>query len=76
MGIAVLPCFLADTVPDLKRLELITSKSFCGDIWILRHEDLRATARVRAFVDFMIEAFERHRDLLEGRCYSGRPTLN
>jgi DNA-binding transcriptional LysR family regulator len=75
MGIAMLPCFIADTVPDLKRLELITSKSFCGDIWILRHEDLRATARVRAFVDFMIEAFEHHRDLLEGRCYSSRPTL-
>lgn len=70
MGIAILPCFMADTIPTLQRLELITSKSFCGDLWILRHEDLRATARVRAFVDFMIEAFEQHRDLLEGRCYS------
>ena len=75
MGIAVLPCFLADTVPGLKRLELITSKDFCGDLWILRHEDLRATARVRVFVDFMLEALEGHRDLLEGRHYTNQPTL-
>ena len=75
MGIAMLPCFLADTIPTLKRLELLTSKSLCGELWILRHEDLRATARVRAFVDFMIEAFEHHRDLLEGRCYLEPPVL-
>ncbi|WP_172597610.1 LysR family transcriptional regulator [Sulfuriflexus mobilis] len=70
MGIAMLPCFLADTVPSLERLELISSRGTCGDLWVLTHEDLRATARVRAFIDFMLEAFERHRDLLEGRRYT------
>ena len=71
IGIAMLPCFLADTVPSLERLERITAKGTCGDLWILTHEDLRATARVRAFIDFMLNAFEQHRDLLEGRCYHG-----
>jgi len=70
IGIAMLPCFLADMVPSLKRLEKITAKGTCGDLWILTHEDLRATARVRAFIDYMIKAFEQHRDLLEGHCYA------
>lgn len=69
MGIAMLPCFLADTVPSLKRLELISTRGTCGDIWILTHEDLRATARVRAFIDFMLIAFKHHSDLLLGSCY-------
>lgn len=69
MGIAMLPCFLADTLPSLQRLELISTRGSCGDLWILTHEDLRATARVRAFIDFMLKAFERHSDLLLGRCY-------
>jgi len=75
MGIAMLPCFLADTVPSLERLELLSKVGTCGDLWILTHEDLRATARVRAFVNFMLEAFDRHRDLLEGRCYISTPSL-
>ena len=75
MGIAMLPCFIADTVPSLHRLELMTTRGNCGDLWILTHEDLRATARVRAFIDFMNKAFERHRDLLQGRCYMKSPAL-
>lgn len=74
MGLTMLPCFMADPIPDLHRLAL-SGASSCGDIWILTHKDLRATARVRTFIDFMLEAFERHRDLLEGRCYTNSPTL-
>jgi len=69
IGIAMLPCFLADKVSSLVRLELIAAKGICGDLWILTHEDLRATARVRAFIDHMLKAFEQHRDLLLGKCY-------
>jgi len=71
MGIAMLPCFIADRVPTLQRLEILNSKGPCGDLWMLTHQDLRATARVKAFTDFMLKAFEPHRDLLEGRCYLG-----
>ena len=37
------------------------------ELWVLSHEDLRATARMRAFRDFIAEAIVRQRDLLEGR---------
>ncbi len=57
-------------MPSIERLEHITAKGSCGDLWILTHEDLRATARVRAFIDYMLNAFEQHRDLLEGRLYT------
>ncbi|MFV1984436.1 MAG: LysR family transcriptional regulator [Thiohalomonadales bacterium] len=75
MGLAMLPCFIADTVPSLERLEFFSNNGTCGALWILTHEDLRATGRVRAFIDFMLNAFEIHRDLLEGRCYVPAPKI-
>lgn len=38
------------------------------DLWLLTHEDLRNTARVRIFLDFMAAALAANADLLEGRC--------
>jgi hypothetical protein len=35
-------------------------------LWILTHEDLRRTARVRAFTQFAAAALSRQRTLLEG----------
>ncbi|HFD32794.1 MAG TPA: LysR family transcriptional regulator [Gammaproteobacteria bacterium] len=76
MGLAMLPCFLADPVQSLQRLHLIpSSAASCGDLWILTHKDLRSTARVRVFVDFMVEAFDRHCEVLEGRSYTCSPKL-
>jgi len=66
MGMAMLPCFVGDSEPKLKRLTTETSTA-CGDIWVLTHKDLHNTARVRAFIDFMVAAFEKHRDLIEGK---------
>lgn len=34
--------------------------------WVLTHEDLRHTPRVRAFTDFAAEALRKYRLLLEG----------
>ena len=68
MGLAMLPCFIADPIETLQRLHLVApEEASCGDLWILTHQDLRATARVKAFMDFMLEVFDRHLDLLEGR---------
>jgi len=36
-------------------------------LWLLTHAELRRTARVRAFTEFMAEALANERDLLEGR---------
>ncbi|GGY04986.1 LysR family transcriptional regulator [Litchfieldella qijiaojingensis] len=55
MGLAVLPCYLADADHALARLtdpipELAT------DLWLLTHPDLRHVARIRALLDFVTEA--------------------
>ena len=43
-----------------------------NSIWILLHRDLRKTACIRAFVDFMVVAILKHNPLLEGRLESTR----
>lgn len=66
LGISMLPCFLADPDPELERLppgEPLSSR----DVWILTHKDLRHTARVRTFMDFIAEVIKEQSDLLEGR---------
>ncbi len=65
LGLALLPCFLGDVEPELRRVAgspLLPGLS----LWVLFHGDLRKTARVRAFVDFIVPAILRHRALLEG----------
>lgn len=50
IGVAVLPCYLADPDPDLMRIgDMIDDISV--DLWLLAHPDLRSTARVRAVLD-------------------------
>ncbi len=65
LGIALLPCFLGDPEPDLRRVPA-TPLLPGANIWVLYHSDLRKTARVRAFVDFIVPAILRHRALLQG----------
>lgn len=67
MGLAMLPCYLGDTEPTLRRVPT-TALTPGRDIWLLTHEDLRHTARVRRFLDCMAQALLAKRDLLEGRC--------
>ncbi len=67
LGIAKLPCFIGDKDPDLSRVPPGLSNN-TWDIWLLTHQDLRYTARVRLFMDFMFEAFKSHHDLVEGLC--------
>ena len=52
LGIAHLPCFLGDLDKRIMRVPGIAPKPD-RSIWILLHGDLRNTARVRAFVDFV-----------------------
>jgi DNA-binding transcriptional LysR family regulator len=66
LGAAILPCVLGDDDPDLRRIvpDLLVP---AGEIWVLTHPDLRATARVRAFVDFVRDSIVARRELIEGR---------
>ena len=65
-GLAVLPCFLADSEPALMRV-LPPDARLASALWLLTHRDLRHTARVRAFMDFMANSIRSQKSLLEGK---------
>jgi DNA-binding transcriptional LysR family regulator len=65
MGLVMVPCIAADGVSGLVRAtdrDPVPSR----DIWILTHEDLRRTARVRAFMDFAEMVLRDNREALQG----------
>lgn len=64
-GLAVLPCYVADGDPRLRRLGGIVP-ALSTDLWLLTHPDLRRTARIRAFSDFVADAVKDHRARLAG----------
>lgn len=51
LGLAALPCYIADRDPGLVRATAQKPMP-ARDIWILIHPDLRRTTRVRAVMDF------------------------
>ena len=57
VGLAVLPCFVADMDPDLVRCLPPTEDD--RGLWLLTHERLRHTPRVRAVIDFLAERLMR-----------------
>ena len=65
-GLAILPCYLGDTDPGLKRIGGVIADVIV-DQWLLVHRDLRALPRVRAVMDAVVDLFQRERPLLEGR---------
>jgi len=52
IGLAVLPCLIADRDPDLIQL-LPPADVLSLDLWLVVHRDLLRTARVRAVMDFL-----------------------
>lgn len=65
MGVSVLPCVVGDACPQIRRL----GTYFEGGtyLWVLTHEQLRNTARIRVFMDTIAAAAERDTDLFLGR---------
>jgi len=61
-----LPCFWDDSEAGLVRLD-DSSEDMMKEFWLLTHEDLRNTARVRALMTFLYEALQPKADLIEGR---------
>ncbi len=58
-GIAVLPCIVADAEPDLIRC--LEPRPGHGRVfWLLTHERVRHTPRVRTVIDFLYERLKRH----------------
>ncbi len=54
LGGAALPCCIAEKRPELRRISDVPAMEV--GLWLLTHEDLRASARVRALMDFMTAA--------------------
>ena len=68
-GVTVLPCYLGDGDPGLRRLGPVLD-GVAADQWLLVHRDLRPLPRVRAVMDALVALFHEERAVLEGR--SGR----
>jgi len=65
LGLARLPCYLAEGEETLKRLPITLAPSSWG-LWILSHPDFRDTARVRVCREFLYKIFEQQRGVIEG----------
>jgi DNA-binding transcriptional LysR family regulator len=65
IGLAALPCYLADPEPDLRRV-LGPIPDLERELWLITHEDLRRTARIRAFMEVVGDGLAARRALLEG----------
>lgn len=58
-GLGVLPCIVADAEPDLVRC-LPPRTDHDREMWLLTHERVRHTPRVRVTIDFLYEKLARH----------------
>jgi DNA-binding transcriptional LysR family regulator len=65
MGLAVLPCYLADGDPDIIQLTEPIPELEYG-LWFLMHPDLRGVVRIHALMDFLTEAVRTQKQRLAG----------
>lgn len=64
MGIAGLPCFVAEAEPGLRRLTPMTIGT--RDVWLVYQPMVGRIARVRAVIDFVVESVAARSALLRG----------
>jgi len=64
LGAGFLACFLGEGDPELARVPGVPL--YRRDVWLLTHRDLRGTARVRTFLDFVGGVLQRRAAALEG----------
>lgn len=67
IGLALLPCYLGEGDPDLVRALPSPLPELAGELWIVTHDDLKMTARVRAFFDIVGEGLVGERKRFDGR---------
>jgi len=65
MGLARMPCYVAEVEPTLRRLDLELKPSTWG-VWVLNHPDLRSTARVRVCKEFLTGLILDKSDFIQG----------
>ena len=65
MGMAQMPCVFCDNDPLLYRIPARFVERGWG-LWVLSHVDLRTTARVRIFRDFLVTELKKQIKSIEG----------
>jgi DNA-binding transcriptional LysR family regulator len=65
LGVALLPCYIADAEPGLVRLG--GPEPVEHELWLLVHGDLRRSPRVKAVIEWIDELVARARPALVGR---------
>jgi DNA-binding transcriptional LysR family regulator len=65
MGLAVLPCYIADAEPALVRL-LGPGDVVARELWLVLHRDSRRIGRIRAFVDHFTSEIRAQAATLQG----------
>jgi len=65
LGVGAIPCLIGDANPKLRRLA-DPRPEFSAGLWLLTHPDLRRSARVRVFLDFVAAEIGALRSLVEG----------
>ncbi len=64
-GLAYLPCFMGDADPELARARAPDPRHDLG-LWLVYHQDLRRTGRVRLFREHMQREIRAMADIFEG----------
>lgn len=67
IGVAILPCYVGDQDPELRRIVSRPIVDGMMDLWVLFHPAIQRAARVRALSEFIAETVLVDRDLFEGR---------
>jgi DNA-binding transcriptional LysR family regulator len=62
VGIGVLPCFMAETAPELVRV--LPEVSITGAFWLSARRDILQTARVRQVKNWIYETVSAQRKIL------------
>jgi DNA-binding transcriptional LysR family regulator len=66
VGVALLPCYLADRDDAVRRISPVLP-DLSSELWIVTHKDLRNTARIRAFLAMIGDAIVEERRAFEGQ---------
>lgn len=74
LGLGVLPRFIGDVDARLLRLPTEDASESTRELWLMLHPDLRRSRRVRAVVDFLAQAVDKDRALLDPDHASAGPS--
>ena len=73
LGLVAIPVAIGELTDGLERLFSYQLEPSVG-LWVLSHVDLRSTARVRAFRDYLVEKLGAKADWISGRYLDDNPT--